>query len=244
MSKTVSISELLNLLKPYRFLIFAGEIGPPSPRVKVSPNKDRHRAQLRRLNSLSQGIRGLHAKMNLIKEESGASVERTSEDTDFGATLTTLYESIGTDLRGLLQEWEAGKSSLLASIENPDRLSRPPSTLKLPSSPTSSLGGVTAVDGSPAAALRALTGEEHDPHIPSPDNNMDDNEVFEAVAMPRKRTSMTREERISRMKEDRAKHAAARERMDANTNMLRELETVIKFRPRGSTGSKPRVTSM
>ncbi|KAK2740577.1 hypothetical protein FQN55_008786 [Onygenales sp. PD_40] len=215
------------------------DIIPPSPRAKITPNKDRHRAQLRRLNSLSQGIRGLHAKMQLIREESDASLERATDDADFGATLTTLYESIGADLRGILQEWEAGKSALLATLENPERLSRPASMLRSPSSPTFSLGGVTAVEGGPADALRVLNGDEQNLN---PDNNMDDDEVFEAIAIPRKRNSMTREERIARMREDRAKHAAAREKSDANTHMLRELETVIKLRPRGKTG--PRITSI
>ncbi|OAS99857.1 proliferating cell nuclear antigen [Blastomyces dermatitidis ER-3] len=200
---------------------------PPSPQSKLTPNKDRHRAQLRRLNSLSQGIRGIHAKMQLIREESDASLERATDDVDFGTTLATLYQSIGTDLRGLLQEWEAGRSSLLATMENPDRLSRPTSLLRTPASPTFSLGGVTAVEGGPAEALRALNGE--DQHLASPDNNMDDDEVFEAIALPRKRSSMTRDERIARMKEERVRQAVAREKSDANTHMLRELETVIRL---------------
>nr|KMM70417.1 hypothetical protein CPAG_06729 [Coccidioides posadasii RMSCC 3488] len=212
-----------------------------SPRLKLTPaTRERHRAQFRRLNSLSQGIRSLHAKMHLIREESNACLEKSGEDSELNTTLISQYESIGADLRGLLQEWEAGKSTLLANIERPERLSRPSSLLKSPASPTFSLGGATAVDGSPAAALRALNGE--DLSLPSPDHNMDDEEVFEAVALPRKRSSMTREERIARVKEDRAKQAAARDRADANTRMLRELETVIKLRPRGRGGT--RVTSI
>ncbi|EEH38003.1 hypothetical protein PAAG_00924 [Paracoccidioides lutzii Pb01] len=219
---------------------------PPYPQAKLAPNKDHHRAQLRRLNSLSQGIRGLHAKMQLIREESDASLERATDDTDFGTTLTTLYESIGTDLRGILQEWEAGKSSLLATLENSGRLSRPTSSLKSPASPTFSLGGVTAVDGGPPEALRALTGEDQQQQqqqsLQSPDNNMDDDEVFEAIALPLKRNSMSREERIARMKEERARQAMVREKSDANTHMLRELETVIKLRPRGRASQ--RITSI
>lgn len=178
--------------------------------------------------------------MQLIREESDASLERATDDADFGTTLTTLYQSIGADLRGILQEWEAGKSSLLATLENPDRLSRPTSLLRSPASPTFSLGGATAVEGGPAEALRALNGE--DQHLTAPDNNMDEHEVFEAIALPRKRNSMTRDERIARMKEERARQAVAREKSDANTHMLRELETVIKLRPRGKTA--PRVTSI
>ncbi|KAK2742457.1 hypothetical protein FQN57_005348 [Myotisia sp. PD_48] len=218
------------------------EIIASSPLSKPHPSKDRYRAQLRRLNSLSQGIRGLHAKMQLIREESDACLENSSDDIDLSSTLITQYESIGADLRGILQEWEAGKSSMLANMENSERLSmsRPSSMLRSPSSPTFSLGGVTAVEGSPADALRALNGERLS--LSSPDSNMDDDEVFEAIALPRKRSSMTREERIARMKEDRARQATVRERSDANTHMLRELETVIKLRPRGKAGS--RVTSV
>lgn len=178
--------------------------------------------------------------MHLIREESDASLENATEDCELSSTLLSQYESIGTDLRGLLQEWEAGKSTLLANLERPDRLSRPPSILKSPTSPTFSLGGVTAVDGSPAAALQVLNGDESG--ASNADKNMDDDEVFEAVAIPRKRNSMTRQERIARMREDRAKHAAARESTDANTHMLRELETVIRLRPRGKGGS--RITSV
>ncbi|KAL1953614.1 hypothetical protein VTO42DRAFT_2532 [Malbranchea cinnamomea] len=215
----------------------------PSPRAKPSPSRDRHRAQLRRLSSLSQGIRGLQAKMHLIREASDACVEGSDEDADLSSTLLSQYESIGADLRSLLQEWEAGKSALLANLEKPDRtdrISRPSSILRSPASPTSSIGGSTAVDGSPAAALRALNGETQ--LSLSPDRDLDDEEIFEAVALPRKRYSMTRDERIARMKEDRARQAAARERAEANTNMLRELETVIKLRPRGKTGA--RITSI
>jgi hypothetical protein len=69
-------------------------------------------------------------------------------------------------------------------------------------------------------------------------------EIFEAIVMPtsRKRQSLTREERIARVKEDRARQAAARERTDASTNMLKELETVIKHRPQANKSH--RVTSI
>ncbi|KAF3480694.1 uncharacterized protein GIQ15_06041 [Arthroderma uncinatum] len=211
-----------------------------SPMTNPNPNKDRYRAQLRRLNSLSQGIRGLHARMQLIREESDACLDGSSEDVDLGSTLLAQYESIGAELRGILQEWEAGKSSMRASIDASDRQSysslRTSSIIKSPSSPTFSIGGSTAVDGGPADALRALNGEMQ--RSLNPDSNMDDDEVFEAIAMPRTRSSMTRVERIARMKEDRARQAVARERTDANTHMLKELETVIKLRPHGKNGAR------
>lgn len=217
---------------------------PPSPVPSTLTGRDTLRAQFRRLNSLSQGIRALHAKMHVMREETDASMDHEGQEQDIGTSLMAQYESIGADIRGLLQEWEAGKSALLTSIEpgGVDRFSRASSDLRSPLSPALSLGGVTAVDGSPTAALMALNGETQLPlHL---DTAMDAEEIFEAVALPtsRKRQSMTREERIARVKEDRARQVAAREKSDASTHMLRELETVIKHRP-GS--SKPqRITSI
>ncbi|RDW70647.1 Proliferating cell nuclear antigen [Aspergillus mulundensis] len=197
---------------------------PPSPLPTASPGKDRLRAQYRKLNSLSQGIRALHAKMHIFKEMSTNDVE--TDTSELEASLLAQYESIGTDIKGLLQEWETGKSSLMSSLDNQSvaTRSRPPSGL-FPVSPTPSLGGTTAVEGSPSDALRALNGESRP--VSGITYSIDDaEEIFEAVALPRsnKRASLTREERIARVKEDRAKQAAARDRMDANTHMLKELE--------------------
>ncbi|KAI5301187.1 hypothetical protein KEM55_001511 [Ascosphaera atra] len=85
-------------------------------------------------------------------------------------------------------------------------------------------------------------------YCPSPDINLDDDEVFDAMNAPlkinRKRLSMSREERIARVKGERAR-MAARARPDGNaggnaggpsTSMLRELETVIKLRPQPANG--------
>ncbi|KUL86196.1 hypothetical protein ZTR_08402 [Talaromyces verruculosus] len=225
-------------------------VPPLSPLPSASTGRDTLRAQARRLNSLSQGIRALHAKMHLMREESDESLTQDASEQDVGASLMAQYESIGADIRGLLQEWEAGKMALVSSLEHPngfpsassyDRFSRSSSNdLKLPLSPTSSLGGVTAVDGSPTAALMALNGE-----LAENVADAEAEEIFEAIVMPssRKRQSLTREERIARVKEDRARQAAARERADASTNMLRELETVIKHRP--TLKNKPqRITSI
>ncbi|CAL5872957.1 uncharacterized protein PFLUO_LOCUS7226 [Penicillium psychrofluorescens] len=206
---------------------------PPSPLPMASPSKDNLRAQFRRLNSLSQGVRALHAKMHIISEESNASIERTDSPTDFEATLLAQYQSIGSDIRALLQEWEAGKVAMLHSAERQsagDR-SRVSSAMVSPLSPTSSLGGTTAVEGSPTDALKALNGEGR----PDLTHAFDDEEIFEAVVLPssrNKRASLTRDERLARVREDRARQAAAREKVDANTNMLKELEMVIQQRPR------------
>jgi hypothetical protein len=178
--------------------------------------------------------------MHIVSEESHASLERP-DSADYEAALLTQYDSVGSDLRALLQEWEAGKAALISQDRlNVDR-SRPPSTLLMPMSPTPSLGGSTAVEGSPTDALKALNGEGR----PDLTQCYDDEEIFEAVVLPasrNKRVSLTRDERLARVREDRARQATAREKVDANTNMLKELEMVIKQRP-GNHSSK-RVTSI
>ncbi|KAE8379150.1 Mysoin-binding motif of peroxisomes-domain-containing protein [Aspergillus bertholletiae] len=177
---------------------------PRSPLPTASTNKEHLRTQYRKLNSLSQAIRALHAKMHLIREMSSASLEQpdADENDENEANLASHYESIGTDIKNLLQEWEAGKAAMMSNTPdkrlNADRISRPLSDWKLPSSPTPSLGGSTAVEGSPADALKALNGERPDSSIIHTFD--DDEEIFEAVALPArsKRQSLTREERIAR----------------------------------------------
>ncbi|KAJ5629999.1 hypothetical protein N7528_003656 [Penicillium herquei] len=209
---------------------------PPSPLPSASPSKDHLRAQVRKLNALSQGVRALHAKMHIVSEETNANLEHPN--TEFESTLLGQYDSIGGDIRSLLEEWEAGKA---AFVNSQDRLtamdhSRPSSTI-LPLSPTPSLGGITAVEGSPTDALKALNGENR----PDLVHSFDDEEIFEAVVLPaarNKRASLTRDERLARVREERVRQATAREKADANNSMLKELEMVIKQRPRNNPSKR------
>ncbi|KAI9803501.1 MAG: hypothetical protein M1825_001844 [Sarcosagium campestre] len=206
---------------------------PPTPKLPSTPAREKVRVQLRKLSSLSQGIRGLQAKMHLLREESDRSLDEAVDVGELGTNLMAQYESIGYDLRMLMDEWESGKAALASNIDkNEKRLSLASSGLR---SPTTSLGGMTAVEGSPSEALRALTGD--DKSRSSLDSSNSDDEVFEAIALPRQRSMLTREERISRMKDDRIRTSVAREKAQANTHMLRELESVIQLRPRGQTAT-------
>ena len=110
-------------------------------------------------------------------------------------------------------------------------------------SPMSSIGGLTAVEegGTPEDALKALTGDSVS-NRSSMGTTTSDDEVFEAVAMPRQRSTLTREERIFKMQEERERQAMLRSKRDANTSMLRELESVINLRPK--TNTAPRITSI
>ncbi|EME38335.1 hypothetical protein DOTSEDRAFT_75773 [Dothistroma septosporum NZE10] len=216
-----------------------------------TPNRERVRSQVRKISALSSGIRGLQAKMQILREETNRSIERSDDLTDLGASLMAQYESIGSDLKELMAAWEAGKQSLQSNITKQERrISMASSGLR---SPVSSLGGLTAVEeyDGPADALRVLNGEGTKSNRSSMTTTPSDEEmVFEAVAMPRQRahtnSSLTREERIVKMHEERERQAQLRAKRDANTSMLRELESVINLRPKKPTvnGTPARITSL
>jgi hypothetical protein len=100
---------------------------------------------------------------------------------------------------------------------------------------------MTVVDGGPAEAFKLLNGEgQGNTEMASLDE-----EVFEAVAMPRQRMSwapMSREEKLSKLQEDRRKRATLQEQAETTTTMLRELQMVIKHRPMAR--SDARITSI
>lgn len=207
---------------------------PPSgDRSPLSPGRERWRSQLRKLNSLTTGIRGLQAKMTLLREESDRSLNEASDISELGPSLMEQYESIGQDLRMLQQAWQDGKAALATGIDrNEKRLSSVSGML----SPTISLGGLTTVGeengGGVSDALLALTGEAPD-SFDLGSNAGESEEIFEAVAGPplRPRSLLTREERIAKMREERERRADTREKSDANRGMLKELEMVINLRP-------------
>ena len=212
------------------------------PATPGSPGREHVKMQLRRLDSMSQAVRALHTRMMLLRDETNSAVDVANESAEMSSILCKQYGRIGSELRGLLGDWERGRSSMLLRVETSRRRSSVHSSgLKPPMSPADSLSGRTAVEGSPSDALRVLQGDETGRSGPE---STSDEEVFEAVAAPptRQRSSMTREEKIARMKEDRLRRAALQEKADANTKMLRELETVIKHRPHKRTSS--RVISM
>lgn len=207
---------------------------PLTPKNPITPGRERMRAQMRKLGSLSQGIRGLQAKLHILREESDRTLKESDDVSELGSNLMAQYESIGADLKSLMHEWEDGKSALAVNIDKHERrISLSSAGMLMSRSSTPSLGGLTAVGGSPTDALKILNGEARSGS--SMEATSSDEEVFEAIALPRQRSTLTREERMARMKEDRMRQAITREKADASTHMLKELETVIKLRPRGRT---------
>ncbi|KAL7945890.1 Mysoin-binding motif of peroxisomes domain-containing protein [Trichoderma barbatum] len=200
---------------------------PPTPQLPLTPGKERWRSQLRKINSMSTGIRGLQAKLHLLREESDRALDDSNDISELGPNLMSQYDSIGVDLRMLMAAWEEGRAVLAQGIDRNEKRLSSISTLL---SPASSLSGLTTIgEGGAAEAFKALTGESP----PASDFNDAeyDQEIFEAVAKPRPRSLLTREERIAKVKEDREQRALARQQMEATKGMLRELETVISLRP-------------
>lgn len=263
----------------------------------MTARQERLQTRIRKLSLLSQGVRGLQAKLKILRDDSDKAVGVTEDDFDEVDTgLASQYDSIGEDLRQLLHSWEAGKASLVLGMGRQERRlslshGRSVSSSVRSSgvwSPVSSISGQTAVeDGSPTAALRALNGEavkamtkalgsnkvskrsslaiSARPTSTTSSNDVSgngsgasagssaasDEEIFEAIAMPRKRMSMTREERMTKVIEDQARQKMLRERRETTSNMMRELESVICLRQpsprgRGDDGdrSEKRSTSM
>jgi hypothetical protein len=219
----------------------------PSPvHITPTPGKEKLRNSVRKLSGLSQGIRGLQAKMQVLREETNKSLEDTEDVHELGRHLMIQYESIGADIKSLVQAWETGKTALALNIDRKERrISQASSGLR---SPVPSLGGLTAVDeGSPSDALRALNGDLLSPQQSAPSSDQgsnSDDEIFEAIAIPKTRATMSREERMQKIQDDRARQASAREQRESSTNMLRELESVINLRPYRTGGPGGRVTSL
>ncbi|KAI8316258.1 Proliferating cell nuclear antigen [Colletotrichum sp. SAR11_59] len=156
---------------------------PPTPKMPLTPGRERWRSQLRKLNSLSSGIRGLQAKLTLLREESDRSLNESDDISELGSDLMAQYESIGADLKILMQAWEEGKAALAVGIDRNEKRLSSMSTLL---SPASSLSGLTTVEeGGAAEALKALNGESPSSLDFSSAGEPDTEEIFEAVALPR-----------------------------------------------------------
>ncbi|KXJ95960.1 Mysoin-binding motif of peroxisomes-domain-containing protein, partial [Microdochium bolleyi] len=169
-----------------------------TPRTPQSPRHDQWHSQVRRLSSMTMNIRSVQAKLHLLREESARSLDSADDISDLGPMFMSQYESIGQDLRDLMDAWQSGKATLASGINrNEKRISSIGSVL---TSPSSTLSGLTiAEEGDDSqdekdgveAALRKLNGNMTPPDV--------EPEVFEAISLPRPRSMLSREERIIKM---------------------------------------------
>ncbi|KAJ2973590.1 hypothetical protein NUW58_g8899 [Xylaria curta] len=210
---------------------------PKVPKSPLSPNHDRWQHQVRRLGSMTMNIRSVQAKLHLLQEESNKALNEANDITEMGPLFMAQYDSIGQDLRDLMEAWQSGKKALKSGINrNEKRISSIGSVM---ASPTSTMSGRTIAGDESSTdehepgvedALRKLTGDTNADAPTEP-------EVFEAISVPRPRSMLTREERIVRMKEERKAKESARAKADAYRGMVRELEGVL-----GKKGSRGRVS--
>ncbi|KAI0512481.1 Mysoin-binding motif of peroxisomes-domain-containing protein [Xylaria bambusicola] len=213
---------------------------PRAPKSPLSPNHDRWQHQVRRLGSMTMNIRSVQAKLHLLQEESNKALNEANDITEMGPLFMSQYDSIGQDLRDLMEAWQSGKKALRSGINrNEKRLSSIGSVM---ASPTSTMSGRTIAGDESSTdehepgvedALRKLTGEVSPTKAVMPIEP----EVFEAISVPRPRSMLTREERIARMREERQNKEIAKAKADAYRGMVRELEGVL-----GKKGSRGRVS--
>lgn len=212
-----------------------------------SPPRQHSKMQTRRFEMIANAVRSLNAKVRIAQDSMAELIANDASEAAVSCTIGKHYEHIGSELRSLLVDWERGRSAMSLHLDADTRYSRPSSGGRSPISPSPSLGGVTMVDGGPSDALRLLNGDDDDVQSASSGAFQDstvDEEVFEAVAKPRKRMSLalSREEKMAKLQEDRRKRATLQEQADTTTNMLRELQMVMKHRPQNRPST--RVTSV
>ena len=196
-------------------------------------HKHHSKAQIRRFEAVANGVRSMNARVKLARNEMAELISDDAGETTLTNAVAKHYDVLGSEIRSLMVEWERGRNTMLLGTAPNERLSRASSGVRSPLSPSPSLGGLTMVDGGPAEALRLLSGEDET-------SNHTDEEIFEAVAKPRQRMSLalTRDEKMTKLKEDRRKRATLQEQADTTTHMLRELQMVIKHRPHQRQASR------
>jgi hypothetical protein len=170
--------------------------------------------------------------MHVLREESDRTLRESADLVDFGPDLLIHYDSIGADLHALVNEWEDGRSFLATSL---DRNSGCP---QLPKSP-GSLSGTTLVGDTPRnSAQLGGSGWADDAGLglfsPTADDNghsSEDEQVFEAIAEPRPRSMMAREERIRKVQEERVRIVEHKKKAEAGLALQKELQAVLVNRP-------------
>ncbi len=187
-------------------------------------------------------IRSVHAKLHLLQEESNRALNEANDITEMGPLFMAQYDSIGQDLRDLMEAWQSGKKAIQSGINrNEKRISSIGSVM---ASPTSTLSGRTMAGDESSTdehepgvddALRKLSGDV--PPTPTKPDLPIEPEVFEAISVPRPKSILTREERIVRMREERKSKEIARAKADMYRGMVRELEGVL-----GKKGAGGRVS--
>ena len=179
------------------------------------------------------------------------------------ASLRDQYDALGEDLHALMQAWESGKQALNRDISSQSRIVSRSASVDISRNAAKPLPheyhGLVSVEegniqsGTQSASLMNGTGPLPLSPPSTEDGSSDpgaDDEVFEAISSPRQRerSTLTRDQRIAKMHEERERQVSARENRDTSSNMVKELQSVIKLRPvvgkKRESAARARVTSM
>ncbi|KAK8048619.1 hypothetical protein PG994_010349 [Apiospora phragmitis] len=160
-----------------------------------------------------------------------------------GSTFLSQYEMIGKDLKALMEAWETGKAAVASAINRNERKRVSSASMLSPVTSLSELASVSEESEGPDEALRRLNGDHSPPTEPgSPANFTTDPVEYEAIAetATKPRSTMSREERIKSMQEERASKIAAREKAMESGWFMGELKSVLQHRGEEhlSTGSR------
>jgi len=214
---------------------------PATPTQRNSPEREKYRQHLRKTNELSSELRTMQTKLLILRDDVNRMLEGSGSTAAIPALFMAQADNLGADIKALTQTYETWRAAVIPAPERLDKRMSWTSSSGLRS--PISLGGLSVVDelgistGGPTEALRALSGESSGSGG-SPVASASDEEVFEAIALPRVRRTMTREEKIAKLQEDETKRVLARDKRNAESHMMRELESVISGRSskRMSTG--------
>ncbi|KAI1849243.1 hypothetical protein JX266_005204 [Neoarthrinium moseri] len=208
----------------------------------LSPRHAKWKHQIMKVGDMNMSIRNIQAKMALLLDESRNTLDKgTANDvTELGPMFMGRYEAIGNEIKDLMDAWEAGKASLASTIDKNERRVSSMSSALSPSGIASRLPSLVdqgGEDGGVAEAWDRLTSGEAPPMTDSSTSPVSPAtyqphvmETFEAIATPRPRSMLTRQERIQRVNEERAMKLAARERALQQGWIMGELKDVLKSR--------------
>lgn len=206
------------------------------------------------LSAVNLNLRTLHAKLQIMRSEA-AKLASLSPAKLSSPSFRDEYIALGNEISNLRQTWGEGLSAVndgvtatlrSASEESPTIVVK--TTAELEENRSSSADGLglgllgPRLPASPPLSI-ASGDEVHGDGRGATTPQTEDREVFEAVALPMRRISLSRDQRIIKMQEERERLAKVREKRDTSTNMIRELQSVISLRPsaaaRRSTAEHP-----
>ena len=233
----ILVLALIPFERSQKKLTFIGPRGLPVTQTPTSPDTRRLKNKYRTILDLSQHVRSIQAKVHLFTAE----LEDAIGDESFSCTRDRFhdqYAMIEKELQGLSQDWQREGKTLKSMWDERSLVrSNRDKRLSIPQSPTTSLGGRTAVEESPQGPHQHPADSIVPESCSSARSSTSDEQIFEAVALPPQRGRFSREERIANRKEEQIEAALAREKAQANAHMIKELQSVVKLRPKVRTTS-------